>query len=699
MKHYAIEAPDVHDTCISITPQFPSSTAGEEQDWIWGSIRGPSISKVFRTRVCLTFLHLGYSHHRIHSKGWVVFYVFAFSARKHRCGPMSFESKPKDPSAPGSAPPTIAGALPGDIETASLKSLVDPYETVSTKSIGHSDGSALDTQSQPGERFGRYLVQRILGQGAFGTVYLARDEELDRLVAIKVPRRDRFHGEGDLSSFLDEARTVAKLRHPGIVSVFDVGRTDAGLPFVALAYIEGESLAHSLQSHPPSPERAAQLMAAIAEAVAEAHRQGFVHRDLKPANILLDSQGNPHVADFGLAVHENVQRLRAGELAGTVPYMSPEQVRGEVHRLDGRSDIWSLGVILYQMLTGRLPFGGDTVAQLSDEIAHRDPKPPRQMNDRLPKELESICLKAMSKKAAKRYATAKDMADDLRAWLIASSATIASPKPPEAKPWAMGPLIASLAVVGLLVVAAVAWQFVPPRPEVAGPTTGSGEPVHAGISATPAPGPLRVLSLDVYHLANQNDQSVDPRGILGKDSFSARLRDHVTIEAKLSKPAYAYLIAFRPDGEMEVCFPEKETDIPPLTDHPRYPSVSRGVDYGLNEGAGLWLFAVVASEQPLPAFRDWRARQKSVPWRGVDVPRDTVFLDDGDWLETVTPGNRDRGTRGKGVAALEKKTVTDVIDWLKQSKGEEAIRGIGFGVRDKESPSPQGERAGVRVEG
>ncbi|MBC7853830.1 MAG: protein kinase [Pirellulaceae bacterium] len=570
-----------------------------------------------------------------------------------------------------------------------MKSLVDPYETVSTKSIGSSDGTSSGTPSQPGERFGRYLVQKTLGQGAFGTVYLAHDEELDRLVAVKVPRRDRFHGEDELISFLDEARTAAKLRHPGIVSVFDAGRTAEGLPFVALAFIEGESLAQALKSQPPSPERAAQLMAAIAEAVAEAHRQGFVHRDLKPANILLDAQGNPHVADFGLAVHENVQRLRAGELAGTVPYMSPEQIRGEVHRLDGRSDIWSLGVILYQMLTGRLPFGGDTVAQLSDEIAHRDPKPPRQMNDCLPKELESICLKAMSKKAAKRYATAKDMADDLRSWLISSSAAMVSPLPPEAKPRATGLVIASLAVVGLLVVATVAWQFVPPRSEAI-----TGEPVHAGTPATPVPQPLRVLSLDVYHLANQNDKSVDPRGILGKDSFSARLRDHVTIEAKLSRPAFAYLIAFRPDGEMEVCFPEEETDIPPLTDHPRYPSVTRGVDYGLNEGAGLWLFTVIASEQPLPAFREWRAKQKSVPWRSVDVPGNTVFVDDGDWLETVTPGNRDRGTRGKGVAALEKKTVTDVMDWLKRSQGAEAIRGIGFGVRGKESPSPLGRDPG-----
>ncbi len=594
---------------------------------------------------------------------------------------MSLNNKPLDPPGEGAASLACANGVPGDVETASLIPRADPNETITTSSHSHTTGSSSDAApAQVGERIGRYLIQKVLGQGAFGTVYLANDEELDRQVAIKVPRRDRFHGD-ELRQFLDEARTVARLRHPGIVSVFDAGRTAEGLPFVALAYIEGSSLDQILKSQSPSPERAAQLMADIAEAVAEAHRLGFVHRDLKPANILLDAHGNPHVADFGLAVHESAQRLRAGELSGTVPYMSPEQVRGEVHRLDGRSDIWSLGVILYQMLTGRLPFGGDSFAQLSDEIEHRDPKPPRQMNDHLPKELERICLKAMSKGAAERYATAKDMADELRAWLNSTTDSVQAPRE-AAHPlrnWLIGGLVAG---GGLALLALVAWQFIFSQPETSGPESGSPTGSSVSNHVNPTPQPLRVLSLDVQHLANQNDKTAIPRGVLGRDSFSAQLRDHVTIEAKLSRPAYAYLIAFRADGEMEVCFPEDESVSPPLTDHPRYPSVSRGVDYGLNEGAGLWLFAVVASESPLPAFRDWRAKQASVPWRSAGMQQNTVFLDDGDWLETATPGNLDRATRGKGVAALEKKPVTDLVDWLKQSTGAAAIRGIGFGVRE-----------------
>lgn len=608
---------------------------------------------------------------------------------------MSQKSRPEDRSAEVAPLLTPASTEPGNVETASLKSLIDPYETVSTKSNGQSGDSSLAPPSHVGLRLGRYLVQKILGQGGFGTVYLARDEELDRLVAIKVPRRDRFQSEDDLCQFLDEARTAAKLRHAGIVSVFDAGRTAEGLPFVALDYIEGTSLEQSLKAQPPTPQRAAQLMADIAEAVAEAHRQGFVHRDLKPANILLDAQGNPHVTDFGLAVHESIQRLRAGELAGTVPYMSPEQVRGEVHRLDGRSDVWSLGVIFYQMLTGRLPFGGNSFAALSDEIEHRDPRPPRQTHDRLPKQLEQICLKAMSKTAAERYATARDLADELRAWLSGSSSqTSVQPAVPQpAKPSAVNWLVGGFIAVAILAVvvggwqaisSVVAWVTISSSPETTGGVPGSKELASPSITPAPVPQPLRVLSLDVHHLANQNDQSAIPRGILGKDSFSANLRDHVTVEARLSRPAYAYLIAFRPDGELEVCFPEDEKQPPPLSDHPRYPLSDRSVEYGLNEGAGLWLFAVVASEKPLPAFRDWRAEQKNVPWHTTKVPPNTVFLDDGDWLETATPGNRDRGTRSKGVAALEKKSVTDIVDWLKESTGAEVIRGIGFGVRNQE---------------
>ncbi len=158
-------------------------------------------------------------------------------------------------------------------------------------------------------------------------------------------------------------------------------------------------------------------MAQAAEALSYAHEQGLVHRDLKPANILMDRQGRPHIADFGLAVHEDDRWPNRWEVAGTPPYMAPEQVRGESHRLDGRTDLWGLGVILYQMLTGVRPFEGGSNERIYDEILYREPVPPRQRDRTIPRELEWICLKCLSKLMTDRYTTASDLADDLRSWL------------------------------------------------------------------------------------------------------------------------------------------------------------------------------------------------------------------------------------------------------------------------------------------
>lgn len=204
-----------------------------------------------------------------------------------------------------------------------------------------ADHPPVDKQPEMPEKIGRYEVRGLLGSGSYGDVYKAEDPVLNRMVAIKVPRMDAFSSEHELSQFLDEARTAAGLRHPGIVAVYDVIQ-ETDFVCAVQEYVDGQDLHAWLKSQPERPDvgRVVQLTIKIAEAVDYAHQQGLVHRDLKPANVLIDRQGTPRIADFGLAVHESAQHRHRGQRAGAPAYMSPEQVRGDAHHLDGRSDIW-----------------------------------------------------------------------------------------------------------------------------------------------------------------------------------------------------------------------------------------------------------------------------------------------------------------------------------------------------------------------
>jgi serine/threonine protein kinase/formylglycine-generating enzyme required for sulfatase activity/tetratricopeptide (TPR) repeat protein len=289
---------------------------------------------------------------------------------------------------------------------------------------GHGDGPGQTQPSgepppagpEPPETIGRYRVEKVLGEGSFGRVYLAFDDQLKRPVAIKVPRLGRLLTPADIAAFLTEGQVVAALDHPHIVPVYDVGSTIDGTCFVVSKLVAGSDLKAKIQSGLPAPAEAAGLVAAVAGALHHAHRQGLIHRDVKPANILLDTAGKPYITDFGLALKEDDFGTDA-QGAGTPAYMSPEQAGGEGHRVDCRSDVFSLGVVFYELLTGQRPFPGPTLADLIDQIQTVEPLPPRQRRETIPKELERICLKALAKRASQRYATARDLANDLRNWL------------------------------------------------------------------------------------------------------------------------------------------------------------------------------------------------------------------------------------------------------------------------------------------
>jgi serine/threonine protein kinase len=269
-----------------------------------------------------------------------------------------------------------------------------------------------------GTQIGRYTVCRRLGGGAYGDVYLAHDAVMGRQVAVKVPSALLLATDRAKEEFLREARSVARLQHEGIVRAYDFGPEGDAHCYIVYEFIDGESLADRIKrtriaADPLPSVEAARIVAQVAEALHYAHLQEMFHRDLKPANILLDRQGRPKVTDFGLAVREQDLARQRGMLAGTLPYMSPEQVRRESHHIDGRTDIYSLGVVLYELLCGRRPFESSQQDELEDQILYREAKPPRQIKDSIPPELERICLKALAKRVQDRYTTAKDMAAEV----------------------------------------------------------------------------------------------------------------------------------------------------------------------------------------------------------------------------------------------------------------------------------------------
>jgi eukaryotic-like serine/threonine-protein kinase len=269
---------------------------------------------------------------------------------------------------------------------------------------------------------GRYRVARVLGQGGFGRVYLAHDPDLDRDVAIKMPIPGGAAKFLDIEAYLKEAQILARLAHPNIVPVYDVGRTEDGLFYIVSKYMDGGDLATRLRRDRPAFSESARLLAALCDALHYTHTQDLFHRDIKPGNILLDAAGAPSLADFGLALKdENVGQ--GARLVGTAAYMSPEQARGEGHLVDGRSDIFSMGIVFYELLTGRRPFRGSSHYEVMQQISSAEPRPPRQINDAIPQELERICLKALSKRASERYTTARDAAEDLRHFLRRASVT------------------------------------------------------------------------------------------------------------------------------------------------------------------------------------------------------------------------------------------------------------------------------------
>lgn len=328
--------------------------------------------------------------------------------------PVAGPSAVEDPKLAVTMPPAHAPASAGTAETVPPA----PAVAVATPMAGTGSPAAPPARGLAMPQVPGYEILRELGRGGMGVVYKARQVKLQRVVALKMVLAGAHAGAEQLARFHTEAEAVAHLQHPHIVQIYEVGEHE-GLPFFSLEFVDGPSLAERIGGKPQPVELAARMSQRLARAMAYAHQHGIIHRDLKPANVLLTAEGEPKVTDFGLAkrLESDASQTRSGTLMGTPNYMAPEQARGEVREVGPLADVYALGVILYEMLTGRTPFLGASILDTLHLVRTQEPVPPSRLQPKVPRDLETICLKCLEKDPAKRYSSAQMLADDLDRFL------------------------------------------------------------------------------------------------------------------------------------------------------------------------------------------------------------------------------------------------------------------------------------------
>jgi predicted Ser/Thr protein kinase len=490
---------------------------------------------------------------------------------------------------------------------------------------------------------GKYRLVERLGSGGQGEVFRAIHPTLGRDVVIKLARQDL--PEAALLKLIDEGRVLARLDDPGLVQVYDVD-VHEGRPYVVFEYIPGRSLAERLKHQRPSCREAAALTADLAGTLARLHDRGVLHRDLKPANVLIDDTGRPRLLDFGLASlaeHWSAINVPGPGVSGTPAYMAPEQARGETEYIGPRTDLFNLGSLLYELLTGRPPYQGIDTRDVLAQARAGQVAPARQLNPRIPAALERICMKALAADPAQRHASAEHLQRALRSNL-ARRRRVAG----------------GLGVTVLLGAAVLALVFgLPGRPHSSSPPVTQLAPPMAE---------LKVLAFDIRAFR----ENVGPLGDVGVTVHDLRKDDDVRIHARLSAPGYCYLIAFNPDGKEFPCYPENRAGIPNLVEEFHYPAGSTKV-FQLNDGVGMQAFVLLVSRKPLPPYSQWREDVGRAPWwRAAQV--EAVWRFDGKEFE---------GTRRAKVRELESlpRQLIGLCDFFKDRQGIDALRVVAFPVR------------------
>ena len=401
-----------------------------------------------------------------------------------------------------------------------------------------SDPEPIFSEAEAGEgigvanrkTIGEYEVVRPLGRGGQGEVYLVLDPKLRKRWVVKIGRRALGPDSPEREQLEQEARTLAHLDHPNLVRVIRLADHD-GWPFLVREYVAGETLQESAGKNPPSPRGAARLVRHLAGAVEYLHDNGVIHQDIKPSNVLIEKGGRLRLIDFGLSLRRDLWSDEAsGRVGGTPAQISPEQAAGDRELVGPETDVFGLGAVLYFLLTGRSLYQGAGKAEALERARGAAITPPRSIAPKVPIALERVCLKALAAGPERRYRSAGELRRALGFFLL--------------RRWAL----ISLASASVIVAA-----------------VGMARSLKGPVATSP----VRVVRLDIKRWPIAGGRSPVVPVVLGERSYEVRPGDAVTVEAELSEPGYAYVIAFRPDGIDEICDPENADAPPSRTKTPR----------------------------------------------------------------------------------------------------------------------------------
>jgi serine/threonine protein kinase len=532
----------------------------------------------------------------------------------------------------------LSDMMRSDASLAARTSVVDQAQR-STTSIDSQTVAMLSSQSGPvspdPRKIGKYEILELLGAGSFGRVYLGYDPLAKRQVALKVPRTWSDVSDEKRDAFLHEAQSAAALRHEHIVRLLDVYQGDDVLIALIYEHISGPTMSAVLKQKDFQRPEAILWVAEIAEALDYAHRNGIVHRDIKPSNILItqcNGRREPRVVDFGLALLDN-NFWHKGDRSrvGAIRYMSPEQAKCNSHWATAQSDVFSLGIMLYEVLCGRSPWTGASDTEMLREIEERDPAPPRVMDGTISPELERICLKAMAKSPSERYTTAGDMARDLRA-----ATRVRRPK------WQSWKSLAAAAAVVLCASAIIFSKH-------------SNSEAAAGLGAIEPEASPRIDQQEVQLGLRIQPLGKPGNSLLFNDEIDhVQAADRLQINVQVPRPGYLYVLWYRPNGDVRLC---DENDLstarlaiqdPPVDDKTPWESLS---------ASGVGKHLVVAFTRKTPLRADEAEALKQTPWQTT-----TDWLGDRTLFRTGYP----RMTEGpaRGMSAHQGPSEAEVDQYL-----------------------------------